>query len=218
VRQLLPWLLTCTATVLLIGQFLSMRRHITNREIELPVVIASTQPLEQVSPREVAYESPSTELLRLRAEVTRLREQISAVERARNSQASNLVLWRNAATERAKELEDVRQENFRMRDLTNMAPRRPRIGAWLGVSLVNAMEASNGLSGAKIVSVLPYGPARNTLEVDDIVTAIDDHPVSDMDSFKSLLATNRGGTKFRFTVLRGGAPTKVEVNSDDWPQ
>lgn len=124
----------------------------------------------------------------------------------------------NAFAKRSRELENLQHENYRMRDLTNMAPRRPRIGAWLGVSLANATEASNGINGAKIMSVLPYGPARRTLEVHDIVTAIDDHPVSDTDSFKSLLATNRGGAKFRFTVLRKGAPTELEVDSEDWPQ
>ena len=166
------------------------------------------------------YEPPSAELLRARAEIARLRDELTQFDAKWLKQTSHVANLNSLVLRLTRDNEDLRSKNYRLQDLTNMAPRLPRVGAWLGVGIKDAKDEPVGdyNTGVRIEAVSRGGPASTGLRPGDLVIGINEHSVPDQATFKAVLATNRGGTTFAFTVIRNGVTEKVEVNSSDWPQ
>jgi putative serine protease PepD len=86
--------------------------------------------------------------------------------------------------------------------------------AFLGVSA--RPEGADGSSeigtGAAIVSVEPNGAAADAgLKVGDVVTAVDDRPVTDSTELTAAVRSHSPGDKVTLTIQRGNDTTTVEV-------
>jgi serine protease Do len=88
------------------------------------------------------------------------------------------------------------------RPIVRMSP-RPNSG-YLGVR----MEAAE--NGVRIVDVNSGTPADKCgIKVDDIVTALDDKPIHDLDGMVEFLAKKKAGDKITIKILRGDKPMEL---------
>jgi putative serine protease PepD len=87
--------------------------------------------------------------------------------------------------------------------------------AKIGVTVSNAAGSDGLVDGAKIQSIVSGSAADKAgLKTGDVITKVDDHPIS---GYESLVATIRGyrpGDKVTLTVQRGGSTTTVSATLD----
>ncbi|RYZ18249.1 MAG: PDZ domain-containing protein [Chitinophagaceae bacterium] len=81
---------------------------------------------------------------------------------------------------------------------------RPRLG-------VSIQDTEDG-KGVKVTDVDEETPAAKAgLQVNDIITKVDDDNIGSTDDLKRITLRARQGSNFSFTVLRGGKEQKLEV-------
>jgi serine protease Do len=92
------------------------------------------------------------------------------------------------------------------------------VRGFLGVQIQNLNKdlassfGFNGTAGALVASVQPDTPAEKAgIKVGDIITEFDGKPVTDIDSFRFLVARTAPGTKADVTVFRDGESTPLTV-------
>jgi len=95
---------------------------------------------------------------------------------------------------------------------------------WLGVEIYELtpqiMQAFGvqGMGGVIIVGVLPDGPADKAgLQANDIVTHINDKPVSDVSSALNLIAQNEPGSTIALEVIRDKHPLTITAMVSERP-
>lgn len=82
--------------------------------------------------------------------------------------------------------------------------------AQIGISAKDS--TTTGAMGATITQVTSGSPADQAgLQVGDLVTAVDDKPVSSTESLVALVRSGEVGTEMTLTVQRNGSETKVKV-------
>jgi len=112
-------------------------------------------------------------------------------------------------------------------------------GGWLGVYVADPQEGNAGqnartgnaapANGVQITQIFPASPAaRAGLQGGDVITQINNHKVTDPQSFVSVIESMPAGTKANFTVLRNNQPTQIAATlgqnhwmagqSQDWGQ
>jgi serine protease Do len=85
---------------------------------------------------------------------------------------------------------------------------------FLGVQPENlaASEVLGGLHGVRVSQTIPGAPAsKSGLKADDIITAVDESPVFDADSFVLNVGELPADAAVRLSLLRDGHPRTVEV-------
>ena len=224
VQRVFPWLLV-TAIAVAFAAHLVLQHRDTPQGAQPPAVEHAgdddSSRDESTPLNEPVYEPPSTELLRLRGEVARLREETNRIAEEWQRSTSMVRSLQTEVVRLHKENSIIERELYALRDMTNTTPRPPRVGAWLGIVIgeARAPDAPPGTQeGVRILDVQRNAPAGGGLREGDIVTAIDDNPVSNTATFKAILATNHAGATFKFTVLRNGDIEVVGVRSTSWPQ
>ncbi len=81
--------------------------------------------------------------------------------------------------------------------------------AWLGVS---NQASSAGGGDAVVAQVIAGGPASEAgLRVGDVITAIDDQPISQVSDVAKAVDAKTPGDKIKVTVRRNGSPTEIPV-------
>ncbi len=82
-------------------------------------------------------------------------------------------------------------------------------GGWLGV-YVSEPDEKNPVTGVQISQVFPASPAaRAGFRAGDVITQVNDHKVTDPQSFITVIETMAPGTKAAFAVQRNDQPVKL---------
>ena len=87
---------------------------------------------------------------------------------------------------------------------------------YIGISIRNAPE-DGGTDGALVVSVVEGSPADGRLQVDDIITAIDDTAVSGARDVVGIVHESAPGDSIIFSVSRGGSATDISITVGELP-
>lgn len=148
----------------------------------------------------------SKEILRLRSEMTRLREQARQVEAL---QAAN-----------AKLLEALNENGSPLTNQSATVTAIRKQGAVLGVAFVPPESAPPGqrYRGVIISSILADAPAaRSGLRPGDIIFRIDGHTVETPAQLESQMLATRPGDTVVVSVMRGDEPLQISVQTRGWP-
>ncbi len=88
-------------------------------------------------------------------------------------------------------------------------------GAGLGVQSTNVYMGVRGDPESKecrLAHIVPDGPAAKAgLQVDDVITKFDNHPVTTYDEMRNLLVNKKPGDKVKVEVRRGNELLKLEI-------
>ena len=72
--------------------------------------------------------------------------------------------------------------------------------------------------GARLIEVVPEGPAAKAgLQAGDLITAVNDQPVRDLDSMQKLLETRPAGAVINLSVTRDGGNRRIAVTLGERP-
>jgi putative serine protease PepD len=89
---------------------------------------------------------------------------------------------------------------------------KPATHALIGVSVGNASDDLGLPGGAQVGDVTSGSAAADSgLEVGDVITAVDDHEITDSDSLIATVRTYRPGDTVTLTVRRGDETTSIKV-------
>jgi membrane-associated protease RseP (regulator of RpoE activity) len=110
---------------------------------------------------------------------------------------------KNAAARRTTE-DTVRKSASREDDI-----REVHAGGWLGV-YVSEPDEKNPAAGVQISQVFPASPAaRAGFRAGDVITQVNEHKVTDPQSFITTIEVMPAGTKAAFAVQRNNQPVKL---------
>jgi predicted metalloprotease with PDZ domain len=103
-----------------------------------------------------------------------------------------------------------RTDEVPRRETTTRDERRERQGGgWLGVYVAEADE-KNPAAGVQISQVFPASPAaRAGFHAGDVITQVNEHKITDPQSFITVIETMPPGTKAAFAVQRNNQPFKL---------
>jgi putative serine protease PepD len=88
---------------------------------------------------------------------------------------------------------------------------------YIGVSASPA-DANGGLPGAKIISVVPNGPADQAgLRPDDVITKVDNQNIGDVDALVAATRLHKVGDVVTVTYVRDGKTHTVQVKLQESP-
>ena len=88
---------------------------------------------------------------------------------------------------------------------------------YIGISIRNAPEHGS-TAGALVVGVVEGSPADGSLQVDDIITAIDGAAVSGAHDVVSIVHEGAPGDSIVFSVSRGGSATDISITVGELPE
>ncbi|MGD9495455.1 MAG: trypsin-like peptidase domain-containing protein [Armatimonadota bacterium] len=99
---------------------------------------------------------------------------------------------------------------------------KPIARGWLGVGIEdltpNLKEFYSVEQGVRIASIEPNGPAANSeLQVDDIVTAVEDEQVADTWDLQQAIAAREPGSTVTLTVVRNKQQRQIRVKLGQMP-
>jgi C-terminal processing protease CtpA/Prc len=149
----------------------------------------------------------SKEVLRLRSEMTRLREQARQVDAL---QAANAKLLQ------ALQANGVASSN---QDAVVASVRKQ--GAILGVAFMPAENTppTQRYRGVLVNSIMPDAPAAHSgLRPGDIIFKVDGHPIENPTQLESEMLSKRPGATVTVSVMRGDEPMQISVETRAWPQ
>jgi hypothetical protein len=104
-------------------------------------------------------------------------------------------------------------------DLKDMRPERGAPQAFLGVMVGPAEGKAGGEGGARINSVMPDSPAADAgLAEGDVITGVDDTPVSGPQQFVELVRGHKPGDRLIIKWTRDGKPMEKRVTLGTFPE
>jgi len=135
------------------------------------------------------------------------------VERATDERATPVEATKadpNAKTGAVRRTEETRSEEAPRREASRSENRREhQAGGWLGVYVAEADE-KNPAAGVQISQVFPASPAsRAGFRAGDVITQINEHKVTDPQSFITAIEAMPPGTKAAFNVQRNNQAVKL---------
>src|SRR5262245_7015067 len=185
------------------------------------------------------------DLLRLRSEITRLREQLAAAgvgtNETRGAQASDIEKLREdnkdvlrlrnelrQLREQAAELESLRAANSRFLqslqdgNISNMMASVTAVrkqGSLLGVEIITASSSgTQAYRGALVGNIMPDSPvAQSGLKSGDIIFALDGRPIESGAQLQAEMLTKKPGETVMLDVMRNDQSMRVPVQTRAWP-
>jgi len=163
---------------------------------------------KRVRQQESPAEPPETEILRLRGQVGRLREQLREAEETAKELSRRLQVANQGATERQR----LYNERTAIR------------GPWVGVQIGNATNLAvettveRSRPGVLVAGITPNSPAsRSLLRVGDLVQRVAGRDVIETQQFKQILFDMPINQPLVLDVLRDNDAMRIEVTPTEWP-